>query len=382
MLEFFESEAGVSEKFEDFLKHGVANIEPSLLSILPKPDEAVLEISTDDITLSENSLEVLLIPDFHTWDDQFSNNGWMMECPHPITKLTWDNALLISPVLAKTLEKKYPNLGLLPEATMLNETGQIAPDAAVFKDGKQQAPVVRLRVGDHHEIKAPLFVQPGLADHTVVSTIGQGRSRVGRVGSGTGFDTCSLMHTDSNRISNGATIEPTGEFHILANVQEHWSMEGRAIVRETNAKYYSEHEDFAQKMGAESHSPPMWGKDQDASIAEKATTTPRGNSAYEHPDHTYEHSETFGLHQWGMSIDLNQCTGCSACVVACQSENNIPIVGKDQVLRGREMHWIRLDRYFSSTEREVLNYLLMFRFRFKAWRACIAKQPPVNQFAL
>ena len=352
LLEFFESDAGVSQKFEDFLKQGVANVEPSLLANLPNPDEAVLEISTDGITLSENSLEVLLIPDFHTWDGQFSNNGWMMECPHPITKLTWDNALLISPVLAKTLEEKYPNLGLLPEATMLNKNGQIAPDAAVFKDGKQQAPIVRLRVGDHHEIKAPLYVQPGLADYTVVSTIGQGRSRVGRVGSGTGFDTCSLMHTDSNRISRGATIEPTGDFHILANVQEHWSMEGRAIVRETNAKYYSEHEGFAQKMGAESHSPPMWGKDQDASIAEKATTTPRGNSAYEHPDHTYEHSETFGLHQWGMSIDLNQCTGCSACVVACQSENNIPIVGKDQVLRGREMHWIRLDRYFSSTERE------------------------------
>ena len=350
--DFIDGFDDIKGKFEDFLKLGVSPSKASRLKQLPEADESILKLESEDFNLSENSLEVLLIPDFHTWDGQFSNNGWMMECPHPITKLTWDNALLISPVLAKKLEEKYPKLGLLPKATMLNKNGQIAPDAAVFQDGKQKAPVVKLKVGDHHEIEAPLYVQPGLADYTVISTIGQGRKRVGRVGSGTGFNTCSLMHTDANRISTGASIETTGGFHILANVQEHWSMEGRAIVRETNSKYYAEHEDFAQHMGSESHSPPMWGKDQDASLAFKATTTPRGNSAYEHPDHTYEHSDTFGLHQWGMSIDLNQCTGCSACVVACQSENNIPVVGKDQVLRGREMHWIRLDRYFSSTERE------------------------------
>ncbi len=350
--EYYESNTDISENFEDFLKLGVANTTPSTLKTLPDADSAILKINKKKFELSESSLEVLLTPDFHTWDGQFSNNGWMMECPHPITKLTWDNAILISPVLAKKLEAKYPELGLLPDSTMLNKNGQIAPDTAVFKDGKQKAPIVILDVGDHHQISAPLYVQPGLADYTVVSTIGQGRSRVGRVGSGTGFNTCSLLHSDANRISSGASIKPTGEFHILANVQEHWSMEGRAIVRETNAKYYSEHEDFAQHMGSESHSPPMWGKDQGASLAVKASTTPRGNSAYEHPDHTYEHSETFGRHQWGMSIDLNQCTGCSACVVACQSENNIPIVGKDQVLRGREMHWMRLDRYFSSEERK------------------------------
>ena len=349
---FFDQLDELNESFENFLKLGILNRQSSILSELPDADGPILKLTANDIIPSTDSLEVLLIPDFHAWDGQFANNGWMMECPQPITKLTWDNAILISSVLAKELDAKYPDLGLLPKPTMLNESGQIAPDAAVFDHGKQKAPLVKILVDDHHQIEAPLYVQPGLADYTVVSTVGLGRSRVGRVGSGTGFNTTSLLHVNGNRISTGASMEPTGEFHILANVQEHWSMEGRAIVRETNAKYYSEHEDFAQHMGAESHSPPMWGKDQDASLKEKTTSTPRGNSAYEHPDHTYEHSDTFGIHQWGMSIDLNQCTGCSACVVACQSENNIPVVGKDQVLRGREMHWIRLDRYFSSTNRE------------------------------
>jgi Fe-S-cluster-containing dehydrogenase component len=248
------------------------------------------------------------------------------------------------------LESKHAGLGLLPKPTMLNKSGQIAPDAAQFDGGKQKAPVVTVRMGDR-SITAPLYVQPGLADFTLVATLGHGRSNVGRVGQGTGYDVTPLL-SDESLVLTGVSIEPTGDFEILANVQEHWSMEGRAIVREANVDEYAADPGFASHMGAESHSPPMWGKDQGKSLAEKATTTPRGNSAYEHPDHTYEKSDVFGIHQWGMTIDLNQCTGCSACVVACQSENNIPVVGKDQVLRGREMHWIRLDRYFSSTARD------------------------------
>ena len=121
---FIDGFSEIKGNFEDFLKLGVSSTNVSLLKQLPDADEAILKVESKDFNLSENSLEVLLIPDFHTWDGQFSNNGWMMECPHPITKLTWDNALLISPVLAKRLEEKHPKLGLLPKATMLNKTGK------------------------------------------------------------------------------------------------------------------------------------------------------------------------------------------------------------------------------------------------------------------
>ena len=347
-----QEQRSTSESFEDFLRLGVEKSKP--ITYTAKVQLALLDQFKGNIAEqpSSNNLEVLLIPDFHAWDGRFANNGWMQECPDPISKLTWDNALLISPVLAKELEEKYPDLGLLPKPTMLNKNGQIAPDAGVFDHGKQKAPVVTLTTSDDRSIIGPLYVQPGLADYSIIASVGLGRQNVGNVGKGTGFNSYPLLNKDSNRIISKVSLEPTGDFKILANVQEHWSMEGRAIVREGNAEEYISDQAFASHMGAESHSPKIWGKDQDADLAYKAKTTPRGNSSYEHPDHNYEKSETPGLHQWGMAIDLNQCTGCSACVVACQSENNIPIVGKDQVLRGREMHWIRLDRYFSSTERD------------------------------
>ena len=338
--------------FDDFLRIGVHKTKQNFKSESPDVSAILKTSKPNSIRIDESSLEVLLTPDFHTWDGRFSNNGWMLECPDPISKLTWDNALLISPVLAKLLESKYPNLGLLPKPTMLNESGQIAPDAAVFENGKQKAPIVTLNVDNHHSVSGPVYVQPGLADFTVVASIGFGRKHTGRVGNDLGYDASSLIHFGESRILTNATCSPTGNYKTLANVQEHWSMEGRAIVREANADEYKSDTSFAHHMGAESHSPPIYGKDLDKDLVFKSQTTPRGNSSYEHPDHNYEKSEEHGLHQWGMSIDLNQCTGCSACVVACQSENNIPVVGKDQVLRGREMHWIRLDRYFSSTQRD------------------------------
>lgn len=338
--------------FDDFLRIGLLPRKVSFVS--PVYDFDKLADLKDNLPKAPtaDSLEVLLVPDFHAWDGRYANNGWMQECPDPISKLTWDNAILVSPVLATELEKKHKGLNLLPKPTMLNKNGEVAPDTAVFDLGKQNAPVVALTLADGSSIEGPLHVQPGLADYTLIATLGMGRRTVGRVGEGTGYDGYPLLGSDSSRIASGVTLSTTKSRQILANVQEHWSMEGRAIVREANADEYAGKEDFASEMGVESHSPLVYGREDKESLKHKSQTTPRGHSAYEHPDHTYEKSEEFGLHQWGMSIDLNLCTGCNACVVACQSENNIPVVGKDQVLRGREMHWIRLDRYFSSTERE------------------------------
>ncbi len=291
--------------------------------------------------LSSSQLECRFVPSNHVWDGRYNNNGWLQECPEPMTKLTWDNAIQISPRLAKELQRST-GIAILPDPSFLNEAGQIAPNANKFKRGKEQANIAEITVNGQ-TVRGPLHVQPGLADYTIVLSLGYGREKTGRVGQGTGFDVYPLRTVADSAYATAATIRVTPELYPLANTQEHWSMEGRAIVREANAEEYASHPDFVNQMGMESHSPPVYGPAQNMPLQQKVTDIPRGNSLYQTP-------EFKGPQQWGMVIDLNSCTGCNACVVACQSENNIPIVGKDQVLRGREMQWIRLDRYYSGGE--------------------------------
>ncbi len=285
-------------------------------------------------SLSVDNLEVRLIRDARTDDGRFMNNGWLQECPDPITKIAWDNAILVSPRLAEELR-------ILPGSPPV---GIVRRNPNRIQLGRQVAPIAELELNGR-KIRGPVHVQPGLANYTVVIPVGYGREFDGRISQGVGFDAYPLKTTDHPDYATGVAITIVGDETMqLANVQEHWSMEGRAIIREANKDYYDENPDFAARMGMESHAPPNLGPDAEARqmpLHERSRQTPRGYSLYEHPEYD-------GRHQWGMAIDMNTCIGCNACVVACQSENNIPIVGKDQVLRGREMHWIRIDRYFST----------------------------------
>ena len=281
--------------------------------------------------LSKANLEVRFVTDHKMDDGRFANNGWLQECPDPITKISWDNAILVSPRLGK-------ELGIDPKGSLI----QVArKEEADFDQGAENAHVFTLSVGGR-TVRGPVHIQPGLSNYTVVVALGYGRTQSGNVGTGAGFSAYALRTSATPSFVTGATLTTTGERMKLANTQEHWSMEGRDLVREANLAEYQENPGFVNSFGLESHSPSNLGEEgTKMTPAQRASQVPRGGSLYETPKFD-------GQHQWGMSIDLNTCIGCNACVVACQAENNIPIVGKDQVMRGREMHWIRLDRYYSN----------------------------------
>jgi MoCo/4Fe-4S cofactor protein with predicted Tat translocation signal len=280
--------------------------------------------------LSATNLEVRFTIDHKMDDGRYANNGWLQECPDPITKISWDNAILVSPRLGS-------HLGIEPGGAAI----QVArKELSEFQQGKENAFMAEVTVNGI-TVRGPVHIQPGLSNWTIVLPLGYGRKISGRVGQGTGHDFYPARTSNTQEFATGASIKILEERFLLANQQEHWSMEGRDIVREANKDEFDSNPNFVDSFGIESHAPSNLGKDRNMPLAEIASKTPRGNSLYETPDFT-------GLHQWGMSIDLNTCIGCNACVVACQAENNIPIVGKQQVMLGREMHWIRLDRYYSD----------------------------------
>lgn len=231
-------------------------------------------------------LDLVYVVDNKVFDGRFANNGWLQELPDPMTKLTWTNAALIGPATAKELG---------------------------FKTGD----VVEISVGGR-TVKAPIWIQPGTAENTVGLALGYGRTHAGRVGNGHGANVYGVRSSDALWVAGGAQMTKTAGSWILPATQDHHSMEGRPIVREANLADYQADPLFARKMVTH---PPL--------IA------------------LWKQHEYVGQ-QWGMAIDLNSCVGCNGCMIACQAENNIPVVGPEETRMGREMHWIRLDRYFAS----------------------------------
>jgi molybdopterin-containing oxidoreductase family iron-sulfur binding subunit len=282
-----------------------ARVSPELRALAPvgfRDDEL------GGLDAENGKLELRLRLDNRLFDGRFANNGWLMELPDPITKLTWDNAVLLSPVTA-------------------NKLG--------IKDGM----LVELAFGDRRVV-APVLLVPGQALGTAQLALGYGRTHAGVVAGNTqgqgdlqvpavGVNAYKMRGPDLWHFASGLTLKKTGDTYPLATTQDKHGIDpiGREgtqdrlplIVREGTLNKYQEEPDFAQHLV---HHPPLL-------------------SLWEEP-HQYDG------HRWGMAVDLNKCTGCSACVVACQSENNIPVVGKDRVLMGREMHWMRIDRYFKG----------------------------------
>jgi molybdopterin-containing oxidoreductase family iron-sulfur binding subunit len=271
---------------------------------------------------TSDSPEIVLTASYAMDDGRYANNGWLQELPDPITKLTWDNAALMSPGFAKAL-------GVY--------TGDLVQITITEKSGSGES--IR------RELVIATLVSPGHADNSITVPLGYGRKmpefyelpyaggalkeRPG-IAEQSGFNGY-FLRTASNpyfAIAGGKGIESVkvtkvGRTYPFSITQEQFSIEGRGLVREATLEGYRANNEFAKKVPGEEELPHQ-------------------------PPSIYSHPPLDAPQQWGMSIDLNVCTGCSACVIACQAENNVPVVGKLQVAHGRIMHWLRIDRYYAS----------------------------------
>jgi Fe-S-cluster-containing dehydrogenase component len=256
-------------------------------------------------------VEVVLTPDASVYDGRYLDNPWLQEAPDPITKLTWDNAAWLS-------VRTFRDLGL-----------------------KKDGDMVTVTVGEK-KLTLPAIACPGHAHHSVTIPLGYGQKVDSVVGKDRGFNANGLRANGNEFVLTGAKLENANEHYVLAITQDVYTMEARAQVREGTKERFDKDEDFAATEGMDSHIPPNISLYQGrigSNVKERADYNPNGKGF------DYENQ-----HQWGMVIDLSKCLGCSACIVACQSENNIPIVGKDQVRIGRVMQWIRMDRYFATSD--------------------------------
>jgi len=320
---------------------------------------AAAEIAAAALTPpTPESLEILFATDSSVFDGRWIDNGWLQEAPDPISKLTWDNAALIAPLTAKNLGIYDLIISPEPVSKVLgveSAYGKSYPDG---EGGNRRSPMIRVMVNGT-ALDVPVLISFGQAENTLVIPLGYGQgcddddelrrgtanaAHVGRVGVNRGFNAYPLRNAKTPYFATGATAKKTGGVYSIAVTQEHSAMYGRALAREISTLADPEKGSFdsqlanVKKQGNDAHAEPNISL-----YVQKGSATWHPTKDGKAPDFL-----TDTLHQWGMAVDLSACMGCNACLVACQAENNIPIVGKEQVAKGREMHWIRMDRYFAT----------------------------------
>jgi MoCo/4Fe-4S cofactor protein with predicted Tat translocation signal len=244
---------------------------------------------------AQGTIEVIFRPDPSIYDGQFANNGWLQELPKPMTKLTWDNPLLMGPKTAERI-------------------------------GVNKMDMVRVELQNGKHLDLPVWVQAGHPDNSVTVFLGYGRTRVGRVGNDQGFNTYTLRTSEAPWIATGAKVTKIAGKYTLASTQGYQTMEVgddiRRVVQTATLEEYRKEANFNEDAP----------RDDEMLYNETRRQQAVNHEAY----------------AWGMAIDMNACVGCNTCIIACQSENNIPIVGKEQVNRGRHMHWLRVDAYYQG----------------------------------
>jgi len=270
-----------------------------------------------------DGIELTIKPDPTLFDGRYANNGWLQELPDPMTKITWDNVALMSPSTAESL-------GIPKERSFSSD----------------DVPVVRIETANG-AVEIAAWIQPGHADDSITLYAGYGRNAIGRVADGVGVDIYPLRTTETPYFMT-ADVSATGQMYEIACVQDHNSIEGRDMVREATLDQYRENPNFSSYESVHGYEVP--GIEEAQEHARLSSNDYTGDEV-KGPISLFD--EQYGPDyqpQWGMAIDLNTCFGCGVCTIACQAENNIPVVGKREVSRRRIMHWIRTDRYYEGDE--------------------------------
>lgn len=331
LKKFWLSKLGSEDNWYKALQDGV--IEPAAMgetgTVAPFNSASVNTAVAGISSVKGGETEVILYEKVTVGNGSQANNPWLQETPDPISKVTWDNYAMISPAMAKTL------IGV--DVTAANKSKKDADNYEVHPE----KPVVKITINGK-SVELPAMIIPGMHPNVIAVAVGYGRKsanadlsmdRIGRSASGTGQNAYPLLSVSGNTISfsSPCTVAKTGNVYALAQTQVHAFTEGRPVIYETNyASFIANPEKVLEEPREE-----------------RALLTPGNSKDFEKDATLYPNFDKPGV-KWGMSIDLNTCTGCSACVVACIAENNVSVVGKQEVARYHDMHWLRIDRYFTG----------------------------------